>query len=205
VSAASVGLTVSHSSTPPRSSRRWRWTISAPAEVNPARACSGLNTSSTNCRTSRTERRETTSGWSTKPWRAAVDIELRRIGSLEGEDRLFLVADGEDRAHDRLPAAARPLNGIACKKFCRQRFDDSPLLRAGVLRLVDQQVIDASIELVEHPGRRLALLEQLPRLHDQVVVVESAACFLEADIFAPHRVGDNQRRLRECRGMRRAP
>ena len=34
-----------------------------------------------------------------------------------------------------------------------QPLDDVPLLRARVLRLVDQQVIDAEIELVVHPGR----------------------------------------------------
>ena len=33
-----------------------------------------------------------------------------------------------------------------------QEPDDLPLLRAGVLRLVDQHMVDAEIELVVHPG-----------------------------------------------------
>ena len=40
----------------------------------------------------------------------------------------------------------------AGEEFRRQRADDLPLLRAGVLRLVDQHVVDAAIELVVHPG-----------------------------------------------------
>src|SRR3546814_4037819 len=38
----------------------------------------------------------------------------------------------------------------AGEEITRQPFDDAPLLRAGVLRLVDQQVIEAAIEPVLH-------------------------------------------------------
>ena len=55
-----------------------------------------------------------------------------------------------------------------------QRADDLPLLRARILRLVEQQVIDAEIELVEHPGGGAAV-EQRERAVDQVVIVEQAA------------------------------
>ena len=40
----------------------------------------------------------------------------------------------------------------AGEEFGDQAPDDLPLLRAGVLRLVDQHVIDAEVELVVHPG-----------------------------------------------------
>ena len=39
-------------------------------------------------------------------------------------------------------------------EFGNQMRDDVPLPRAGVLRLVDQHVVDAAVELVEHPARR---------------------------------------------------
>src|SRR5882724_13446412 len=70
--------------------------------------------------------------------------ELARLGALEREDRLLLVADREDRSR-RL---ARTLAG---GEFRHQLRDDLPLPRARVLRLVDQHVIDAEIELVMHP------------------------------------------------------
>ena len=37
-------------------------------------------------------------------------------------------------------------------EFGDQPLDDLPLLRAGVLRLVDQHMVDAEVELVVHPG-----------------------------------------------------
>ena len=52
-----------------------------------------------------------------------------------------------------------------------QAFDDLPLVRRGVLRLVDQQMIDAEIKLVVHPGG-IDPVEQGAGLVDQVIVVE---------------------------------
>ncbi len=72
-------------------------------------------------------------------------VECARRRALEREDRLLLVADREDRApHVRPRAAGRELRDDGAH--------DLPLLRAGVLRLVDQHVIDAEVELVVHPG-----------------------------------------------------
>ena len=71
--------------------------------------------------------------------------ECPRIGALEAEDRLLLVAHRKQRA--RLGACA-----LAGEEFLGQRRDNGPLRRARVLRLVDQQVVEAAIELVEHPG-----------------------------------------------------
>jgi hypothetical protein len=54
---------------------------------------------------------------------------------------------------------------------------DLPLLRVGVLRLVDEHVVDAAIELVEHPGR-VAPVEKLQGLVDEVLEVEGPEAHL---------------------------
>ena len=69
--------------------------------------------------------------------------------------------------------------------------DDVPLLGACVLRLVDQQVIDAKVELVMHPGRAHAG-EQVAGLGDQVVIVEEAARFLLGAIARDDFGGERQ-------------
>ena len=71
--------------------------------------------------------------------------------------------------------------------------DDVPLLGACVLRLVDQQVIDAKVELVMHPGRAHAG-EQVAGLGDQVVVVEEAARFLLGAIARDHLAREREQR-----------
>ncbi len=72
--------------------------------------------------------------------------------------------------------------------------DDIPLPRAGVLRLVDQHVIDAAVELVMHPTRRDAV-QHGKRLVDQIVIVEQAALLLLAAIIRRRSGGDMQQRL----------
>ena len=81
--------------------------------------------------------------------------------------------------------------------------NDLPLLRAGVLRLVDQDVVDAEIELVEHPGGR-HVGEQRQRLVDQVVVVEQRAPLLFARVAVDHLLGDGDQRARAVAGIERA-
>ena len=104
-------------------------------------------------------------------------LELARIGALEAEDRLLGVADGEHRAAALDRALAR-------EEFLGQPADHLPLVGVGVLRLVDQHVVDAAVELVEHPGRTGRALQKAPRRHDQVVVVERRAPSLGAGIAA---------------------
>jgi hypothetical protein len=69
------------------------------------------------------------------------------------------------------------------------------LLRAGVLRLVDQHVVDAEIELVVHPGG-IDPTEQIERLVDEVVIIEQAAAVLFRLIAREHRMGDGEQRRR---------
>ena len=115
-------------------------------------------------------------------------VELARRRAQEREDRLLLVAHGEDRPVDGPGAGAG-------KKLGRQKSDDFPLLRAGILRLVDQYVIDALIELVVHPGRAI-LPQQCACLVDQIVVVEKPALVLRPLVAGDHRIGDGDKRRR---------
>ncbi len=91
--------------------------------------------------------------------------ELARIGALEAEDRLLGVTDGEHRAVSIDRAGAD-------EEFLGEAADHLPLVGIGVLRLVDQHVVDSAIELVEYPGGALRALQQPAGRHDQVVVVE---------------------------------
>src|SRR6266446_10519438 len=72
--------------------------------------------------------------------------KFARLGALEGKDRLLFVADGKNTAR-RFAARA-----FADGEFGDQLPDNRPLLRARVLRLIDQHMIDAEVELVVHPG-----------------------------------------------------
>ena len=78
--------------------------------------------------------------------------ELLRRRALEGEDRLLLVADGEDGP----PGGTRARAG---EELRRQGGDDAPLLGRGVLRFVDEQVVEPVIELPQYPGGAGALDE----------------------------------------------
>ncbi|GJE70237.1 hypothetical protein CHKEEEPN_1773 [Methylorubrum podarium] len=97
---------------------------------------------------------------------AAGQLELPRVGALEAVDRLLGVAHGEAGAGEAARAFAR-------RELGGQRAQDLPLLRVGVLRLVDEDVIDAAVELVQDPGRADPR-EQVEGLVDQVVEVEGA-------------------------------
>ena len=72
------------------------------------------------------------------------------ISPLERKDRLFLVTDGKDRPRV-MAFAAQPSRPD--KELFGQGADDVPLVRRRILRLVDQNVVNAAVELIEHPGR----------------------------------------------------
>ncbi len=127
----------------------------------------------------------------------AAQVEFVRRGALKRKDRLLLVADREDGAHD---AVARALAG---GEFGNDVGDDLPLPRAGILRLVDQHMVDAAIELVVHPAGRDAG-KHVQRLVDQVVIVEQAALLLLAPVIRRRGGGDVQQRLGAVAGGQRA-
>ena len=129
--------------------------------------------------------------------RPAAQVEFARRRALEREDRLLLVADREHRAHH---AVARARAG---GEFGNDMRDDVPLPRAGVLRLVDQHMVDAAVELVMHPARGDAV-EHRQRLVDQIVIVEQAALLLLAPVVGRRRGRDMQQRLGAVAGDHRA-
>ena len=110
--------------------------------------------------------------------------ELLGRGVLEREDRLLLVADGKDGA----PEIARAAAG---GEFRHQAADNVPLLVARVLRLVDQHVIDAEIELVMHPGG-IDIVQERERLVDQIVIVEQPAARLLGRVAGQHCIRHGQ-------------
>ena len=95
-------------------------------------------------------------------------VEFVRSGTLEREDRLFLVTHREYRTLEERACAG------ASREFRYQPFDNFPLVGACVLGFIDQDMIDAVIELIMNPGHRLRI-EQVERLCDQVVIVKEAA------------------------------
>ena len=99
---------------------------------------------------------------------AAEVVEGLRVGALEGIDRLLPVADDEDG-----PVGPRPRPGPR-HHLAGKRADHLPLHRAGVLRLVHQDMVDAAVELPQHPVAHRRVVQQCPRLQDQVVEVEPA-------------------------------
>ncbi|GJD69727.1 hypothetical protein MMMDOFMJ_2665 [Methylobacterium gnaphalii] len=120
-------------------------------------------------------------------------LELSWLGTLEAVDRLLRIAHGEARAQGLARAVAR-------REFLRDTAQDLPLLGVRVLRLVDEDVIDAAVELVQHPGH-LDPAQQVEGLVDQVVEIEGAEpTFLGLDPSM-----DLGREQEECAGAGMGP
>ena len=101
--------------------------------------------------------------------RLSMVIEQMGRRALERKDRLLFVADDEHRA---LEGAFAPVD--TGKELARQRPDDRPLFGRSVLRLVHQDVIDAAVELEQHPGGLRRIVEQRLGAFDQVREVQRA-------------------------------
>ena len=129
--------------------------------------------------------------------RAALQIEFARRCALKRKDRLFLVADREDGALD---AVARAFAG---GEFGDDVCDDIPLPRAGVLRLVDQHMIDAAVELEVYPAGGDAV-QHLQRPVDQVVIIEQPAFLFFAAVVRGDRGCDDKQGLRPVADRQRA-
>ena len=82
---------------------------------------------------------------------------------------------------------------MACGKLGNDVLDDVPLPRAGILRFVNEDVIDAAVELVVHPAGG-NLVQHDKRLVDQVVIIEKAAFLLFAPVVCCRRNRDMQQR-----------
>ena len=62
----------------------------------------------------------------------------------------------------------------SAEKLVDQLLDDLPLRGIGVLRFVDEDMIDLAVELVAHPVAHSGLAKQAPRPVDQIVEVGDA-------------------------------
>ena len=86
------------------------------------------------------------------------------------------------------------LRAVAGEEFLRQRADHVPLHRAGVLRLVDQDVVEPAVELVEHPLHRCRGAQQVGGAGDEVVEVERGAARLGLAVALQHRIAEPDQR-----------
>ena len=91
--------------------------------------------------------------------------ELRGVAALEAVDRLLVVADREQGPPAFL-GLARP-----GEQFLGERPDDVELGGVGVLRLVDQDMVDLAVELEAHPVAHPRTGEQPAGPGDEVVEV----------------------------------
>ena len=93
-------------------------------------------------------------------------VEHRRRRALERKDRLLFIADREEGADP-------PIRALAGQEVGSDFAQDVPLRLRSILRLVDQNMVDAGIELIEHPGR-VDVLQQRAGALDQIVEIEPA-------------------------------
>ncbi len=109
------------------------------------------------------------------------------------------VADGEYRA--LFLACAQ-----AGEEFVGQRRHHLPLLGIGVLRLVDQDMVEAAVELEQHPRREARTVgpQQIARLVDEIVVIELDPQFLGLFEGMQDRAAETQQRRRRLGGHHRA-
>src|SRR3546814_7794939 len=95
----------------------------------------------------------------------ARGAEGARVGALKAEDCLFAIADGEEGAD------ALGIVGRTREKLLGEREDNAPLAHIGVLRLVDEDVVGALVELEAHPFAEVADAPQRPRERDEIVEI----------------------------------
>ena len=105
----------------------------------------------------RVERNETVSrsAASSAPPGATWRRSTSRIGGEQRRDRRAGSCRSTAwRRRPRTPCASASRAARAGEELLGQRADDFPLVRVGVLGLVDQHVVDAAVELEQHPRRR---------------------------------------------------
>ena len=87
---------------------------------------------------------------------------------------------------------ASRLGILVCEKFRRQSANNFPLLGAGVLRLVNQNVIYVAIDFVKHP--RQIIPQKFQGRDDHVVVVNEVLLRFVFDEFFDERVQHDEKR-----------
>src|SRR6478672_1872859 len=92
-------------------------------------------------------------------------LEAARVGPLEPVDRLLEIADHEER-----PVPFLALAGPA-EELVDEPTDDLPLCGVGVLRLVDQHMVDLAIQLVPDPVAHSGLRKEPLRPPYEIVEI----------------------------------
>ena len=118
-------------------------------------------------------------------------------GSLKSVYRLFEIADRKDR-----PGLFRMRTGTAVK-IVAKCADDVPLRLVGVLRLINQNMVDLPVEFEPHPIRHVPGVQQIGGLADHIVEIDDALCVFGLGILLGKRLADEQR-LGEPVGILRA-
>ena len=114
--------------------------------------------------------------------------EIARAGALKAEYRLLEVAHGEDRP-DLVGARAFTGEEIVC-----QGLDDLPLGAVGILRLVDEDVVETAIEFVADPVGHRGIRQQVCGALDQIVEIDQS--FARLGLLPPQRKGASRFQLR---------
>ena len=89
-----------------------------------------------------------------------------------------------------------PARALACREFLREPFNHGPLGRAGVLCLVHEDMIDATIKTKQHPLRDNGVRQQCLGLADQIVEIERTHRELVRFICGHKDVGETIKRQR---------
>ncbi len=99
--------------------------------------------------------------------------KLVRLRALKRVDRLLDVTHGEHGALD-LDAVFIGPRPLAREEIAGQRVRNIPLHAGAILHLIQQQMIDAAIQLELHPGGAV-ILQQPQTATDQVVIIHQPA------------------------------
>ena len=162
-----------------RSPRGWQRARSASgSRVRPRRASGSAKTRSTACSTSSVERNESFRPHASKGRPAALTRSpqtpcrcRRKRPATRPETNRWIASRRRRRKWCvRLFACTKPR-----EEFGGQVIDHRPLLRTGVLRLVEQDVVDALVELVLDPRPGVGPRQQTRRSIDQIVEIEKAS------------------------------
>ena len=101
---------------------------------------------------------------------AAHTIKLTRVRPLERIDRLLFVADNENSARNLVACS------LSSGDFRGEPFNHIPLRWAGVLRFIDKNMIDATVEFIKHPLRHFGIGKQVARFQNEVIKIKPTAC-----------------------------
>ena len=123
-------------------------------------------------------------------------VKTARIRTLKTVNRLFPIADGKYRPHCLTRA-------FAGKKICSQRFDNRPLIRRSVLRLVNQYMVNAPVQLKQNPVRHRTVFQKGTGQHNQILIVHFRMDFLKTVITADQVFRQKQNRPRRSQQAHR--